>query len=126
MKRKLTKGEEFARRIVGDDNPAMKQKPSNTPRPWHVTDGVNQTLVIRDGLERIVIMTDPTSEGADKRAGSPESLEGKKENVALIVRAVNCHEEFLELAKVIVTMGCPSHSELRKRARNAIAKAEEK
>lgn len=46
---------------------------------------------------------------------------------AFIVRVVNAHSELLALARDVTTMGCiEDHSDIKRLARKAIAKAEEK
>jgi hypothetical protein len=84
-------------------------------------------------FDRLICQTSPASE-EDARPGSPYLRSVMEANAELIVRAVNMHEELLEIVKILATQfeASPNKGqvyvgyELVKRAMASIAKAEGK
>jgi hypothetical protein len=93
--------------------------PKHTPLPWRVSDFERRS----GGVQRMLMGADDFAVGYIAERAAAEN----QANAALIVRAVNCHEELLSCLLAYVEIeedAAPrSMSPLRLRSRAAIAKA---
>ncbi len=102
-----------------------------TPIPWHIektsSDELGVDICAGDSRTRNNHTWIASVNGThDNSEGFPKTTEECLANASFIVRACNAHNELLEIAKIVTTMACPGHGEFRKRARQAIARAEAK
>ena len=71
------------------------QKTQSTKRPWRMT----QTSMPSQLL----------LQGGELKDGNSFSIQMSKENAGLIVKAVNCHDDFISLAQSVMKLDCPEH-----------------
>lgn len=110
----------------------MKSKAQHTPTPWNLNDHqgypVNSKEYIRDSNGLCIATVHEMADGIRNAELRAESAG----NAAFIVRAVNSHEDMLEVLKIVALFD-PSNPNIliqmcavRDEAKRAIAKAEGK
>jgi hypothetical protein len=112
------------------------KKAAHTPTPWKVRiekgQGENKPRILIEGADagNVALMKSVRSSERNSYGALTQSYrsnETVEANAAYIVRAVNAHEELVEVVKLIQRLSFQKgNTELMRRAKQAIAAAEEK
>ena len=83
-------------------------KDNATPRPWQIgldSHGTSIDAKINGNWYPIADINVPMI----AELGSDNAMDMQEANAELIVKAVNCHDDFISLAQSVMKLDCPEH-----------------